>query len=56
MPMVFWDVSLNGKNIDSVPYDEDCDADYVRRSLIEHDGYDPNIKVRKHRRKANAES
>jgi len=47
MTMVFWDVYLNGKEIDSVPYEADCSAEYVRRSLIEHDGYDPEIEVRR---------
>ena len=32
--------------IDTVFYDDDCDAEYVRRGLIEHDGYDPSISVR----------
>lgn len=43
--MQFWDVYLNGKLIDSVPYDKDCDAEYVYNSLVNHDGYHPNIKV-----------
>lgn len=42
-----WNVYLNGKLIDTVFYDKDCDADYVRRGLIEHDGYNPAITVRK---------
>lgn len=41
-----WDVILNGKVIDTVFYTKDCDAEYVRRSLINHDGYDPRITVR----------
>lgn len=40
-----WDVKLNGKVIDTVFYDDDCDADYVRRGLINHDGYDPRITI-----------
>lgn len=40
-----WDVYLNGKLIDTVFFNRGCDRDYVRRSLIEHDGYDPNIVV-----------
>lgn len=35
------------KHINTVFYTEDCDADYVRTSLINHDGYDPRIEVRK---------
>jgi hypothetical protein len=42
-----WDVILNGKIIDTVWYTKDCDADYVRRSLVDHDGYNPNITVRR---------
>jgi len=45
--MVFWDVFLDGKEIDSVPYTEDCDERYVKHSLIDHDGYDPRIVVKK---------
>ena len=41
-----WNVYYRGKRIDSVFYDKDCDADYVRRSLVEHDGYPPGIIVR----------
>ncbi len=44
-----WDVYLNGKLIDTVFYDSGCDADYVRRGLIDHDGYDYRIVVRKAR-------
>ena len=42
-----WDVILNGKVIDTVWFTKDCDADYVRRSLIGHDGYDYRITVRR---------
>ena len=42
-----WDVILNGKVVDTVWYTKDCDADYVRRSLVDHDGYDTNITVRR---------
>lgn len=42
-----WDVFLNGKNIDTVFFMKDCDKDYVLRALIDHDGYDPRITVRK---------
>lgn len=41
-----WDVYLNGKLIDTVFYDRNCDADYVRRGLIEHDGHSPDITVK----------
>jgi len=56
MNMIFWDVYHKGQCIDSVPYEKDCDLEYVRRSLIQHDGYPDNITVRKagKRRKATA--
>jgi len=41
-----WDVYLDGKVIDTVFYTEDFDAEYVRQSLIEHDGYDSRIVVK----------
>jgi hypothetical protein len=45
--MVAWNVYLNGKQIDTVFYETDCDAEYVRKSLIDHDGYDFRIFVEK---------
>lgn len=49
--MTAWDVILEDKYgddkvIDTVFYDDNCDADYVHRGLIGHDGYDPAIRVR----------
>jgi hypothetical protein len=44
--MPFWDVYLNHKKIDSLS-DESNDASDVKRSLVNHDGYDPGIVVRK---------
>lgn len=38
-------VWLNGTVINTVYFDGTCDNEYVRRSLIDHDGYDPGIKV-----------
>jgi hypothetical protein len=46
---MFWNVYLNGRIIDSVFYDKDCDAWYVKRTLVNHDGYNPGIIVRKAR-------
>ncbi len=40
-----WDVFLNGKHIDTV-FANGYNADEMKRSLINHDGYDPNIIVR----------
>lgn len=42
-----YDVFLNGKFIDRV-FDVREDPEEVKKSLIDHDGYDPGIKVRRH--------
>jgi len=47
MRQTAWNVYLRGKLIDTVYYDPDCDADYVRDGLINHDGYDPGIKIQR---------
>ena len=47
MKSIGWDVIYRGKVIDTVFYDIDCDADYVRTSLISHDGYPDSIKIRR---------
>lgn len=47
--MQAWNVYLNGRLIDTVFYDKDCDQSYVRNGLINHDGYDSRIKVFKRR-------
>ena len=44
---MLWNVYLNGKKIDAVTFNDDCDKDYVSRSLINHDGYDTGITVRR---------
>lgn len=49
MLQVAWNVYLNGRLIDTVFYDNNCDKEYVRTSLINHDDYDSNIIVRKSR-------
>lgn len=43
--MCSWEVYLNGRLIDTVYFAVDMDADYVKMSLVDHDGYDPNIVV-----------
>lgn len=43
--MTAWTVYLRGKEIDTVWFTDDCDDEYVRTSLINHDGYDPDISV-----------
>jgi hypothetical protein len=45
MAHVAWQVYLNGRLIDIVYYNQTCDAEYVRKSLIDHDGYNPSIRV-----------
>ena len=47
MAMQAWDVIRNGKIIDTVFYDRDCTLWYVRKGLIEHDGYPVDIVVQK---------
>lgn len=44
--MIGYKVFLNGEEIDQVFYTFD-DPEEVRRDLIDHDGYDPNITVKK---------
>ena len=46
--MIAWNVYLNGKLIDTV-FDMEKDANEVKRSLVNHDGYDSRIVVRKAR-------
>jgi hypothetical protein len=45
--MQAWNVYLRGRLIDTVFYNRDCDSEYVRQSLINHDGYDYRIVVRR---------
>ena len=50
--MTGWNVYLHGKWIDKVFYDDDCDAWYVKHGLVNHDGYNPDITVRRERKQA----
>jgi len=49
--MIAWDVyvpkvlSKGFKRIDTVFYDDNCDAEYVYDDLINHDGYPYNIHI-----------
>lgn len=43
--MTAWKVYRHGRLLSVVYYDDDCTADYVRRSLIAHDNYPSNIHV-----------
>lgn len=46
--MQAWNVyNRHNKLIDTVFYDDDCDEDYVLDGLIGHDGYPPDIYIRK---------
>lgn len=47
--MTAWKVSLHGKEIDTVFGHEGSDASDVKRSLVNHDGYDSDIVVTKKR-------
>ena len=43
MNMIAWDVIRKGKVIDTVSYTADCNAEYVRQTLVDHDGYPSDI-------------
>lgn len=45
--MIAWNVFLNNKLIDTVFFTEDCDGEYIVKSLVDHDRYHPNILVQK---------
>ncbi len=42
-----WNVYLDGRRIDTVFTVADMDAEEVKRGLVDHDGYDPGIRVRR---------
>jgi len=42
-----WNVYRQGRWIDRVWYDNSCDAEYVRTSLIDHDGLPSDITVKR---------
>jgi hypothetical protein len=43
--MTAWLVLVGARHINTVFFDHGCDADYVRDSLIKHDGYSNRIWV-----------
>lgn len=47
--MTAWNVSLNRKAIDTVFTQNNMSAEEVKHGLVNHDGYDPAITVRKAR-------
>lgn len=53
MTLIWWNVRLNGKLLESVPYNSSYKtADEVKKSLVQHDGYDPAITVCRQRPKS----
>ena len=44
-PINTFDVYLDNKLIDTV-FDQETDPNEVKRALIDHDNYDPNISVK----------
>jgi len=46
MKHIAWDVFLDGEEIDTVFFVGNCDKEYVREALINHDGYDSRIEVK----------
>jgi hypothetical protein len=42
-----WNVFLHGRLIDTVCFTSGCDRAYVYQNLVNHDGFDPSIKVYK---------
>jgi hypothetical protein len=42
-----WNVRIKGKTFDRVYYNADIKKEDVKRSLVEHDGYDPEITLHK---------
>ncbi len=50
-----WDVFLNGKKIDTV-FDMETDPAEVKKSLVNHDGYDPEIVVKRGKKTGSNES
>lgn len=47
--MIAWHIVLHNKHKDTVYFTRDCDATYVKDSLVNHDHYSPNIKVYRQR-------
>ena len=45
-----WNIYHRGRLIETVFYTEECSAEYVKDSMIDHDGFPPGIEVRRVRR------
>jgi len=56
MPKMEYDIYLNGKIIDTISYMIRITNAEVKKSLVNHDGYDSNIVVRQRRNKKVAKS
>jgi hypothetical protein len=41
--MIAWSIYLGSNWLDCVYFNDDCDRDYVYRSLVDHDGFSPEI-------------
>jgi len=46
-PLVQTSINYDYYHVDTIFYDDDCDYRYVRKCLIDHDGYPENIVLRK---------
>ena len=44
--MKAWEIYLHGELIEIVYFNRDMDEDQVRRSLVDHDGFSPEITLR----------
>ena len=47
--MTAWNIYLHNRKVDTVFYSTICERNYVYYSLVQHDGLDARIKVRKAR-------
>jgi hypothetical protein len=43
--MFAWEVYENTDYIDTVYFTDDCDENYIKNTLIDHDGYPSNIEL-----------
>jgi hypothetical protein len=46
MKLTKWNIYLNNELIDSVFFTKKTTAEEIKRSLVQHDGYDPLIEVK----------
>ena len=40
-----WNVYRGSRLLTTVFYTADCDAEYVKRGLVDHDGFAPDIRI-----------